>query len=642
MSELEIINSTLRQASRRRRLGRGLRSLWRGLLAGAVAAIVLLGAYKLLPLPDWVLLVASAAPVVGALAGAIIGALRPPTMQETARWVDGRQHLQERLSTALEVSQKADATSWSQLVLSDAASHAREIDPRRLLPLTLSRAARWSLILLILVAGLGFVPEYRSKNHLQKQNDTRNIQQTGKTLAQLTRRNLEARTPALEPTQKALETVAQAGDQLAKAQLTRSEALKELANVAEKLKDQLNDLNQDPALRRLQQASRAGGARDAANPAALQKEIDALQKQLGTPTGNPQALENIKRELEKLQQAAKAQAGNSGGSENQDQQMSAALSALSRQMQDMGFELPQLEAAIQALASSQTELFMRELDQAMNDLQKMSEMAKSLQQMQQQMEKMGKDLTEQLANGQPEAAQMTLNKMVQQLQSANLSQEQLKSIMEDVARAIDPAGNYGKVAEHLKQASSQMKGGNKPGASQELAQAAKELEKLMEQMGDAEALLAELQNLNQASMCIGNGMCWGPGKRPGFKPGGKPGSGVGTWADDDAAEWAGQLSERWDNSGIDWPEMDARGITDRGEGKVRDDLMASKVKGQFSPGGQMPSITLKGVSIKGQSTVQYEEAAATAQSEAQSALSQEKVPRAYQGAVRDYFDDLKK
>ena len=36
-----------------------------------------------------------------------------------------------------------------------------------------------------------------------------------------------------------------------------------------------------------------------------------------------------------------------------------------------------------------------------------------------------------------------------------------------------------------------------------------------------------------------------------------------------------------------------------------------------------------------------EESAAAAQSDAQSALSQEKVPRAYQGAVRDYFDDLK-
>ena len=56
----------------------------------------------------------------------------------------------------------------------------------------------------------------------------------------------------------------------------------------------------------------------------------------------------------------------------------------------------------------------------------------------------------------------------------------------------------------------------------------------------------------------------------------------------------------------------------------------------------MPSITLKGVSIKGQSKVAYEEAAVAAQADAQSALSQEKVPRAYQGAVRDYFDDMKK
>jgi len=63
------------------------------------------------------------------------------------------------------------------------------------------------------------------------------------------------------------------------------------------------------------------------------------------------------------------------------------------------------------------------------------------------------------------------------------------------------------------------------------------------------------------------------------------------------------------------------------------------VKGQLNPNGQMPSITLKGVSIKGQSKVQYEEAAAAAQTEAQSALNQDQVPRAYRGAVRDYFDD---
>jgi hypothetical protein len=62
----------------------------------------------------------------------------------------------------------------------------------------------------------------------------------------------------------------------------------------------------------------------------------------------------------------------------------------------------------------------------------------------------------------------------------------------------------------------------------------------------------------------------------------------------------------------------------------------------MSPGESMPSIPLKGVSIRGQSTVQFEEAAAAAQAEAQSALNQDRVPRAYQGVVKDYFNDLKK
>jgi hypothetical protein len=55
----------------------------------------------------------------------------------------------------------------------------------------------------------------------------------------------------------------------------------------------------------------------------------------------------------------------------------------------------------------------------------------------------------------------------------------------------------------------------------------------------------------------------------------------------------------------------------------------------------MPSITLKGVSIKGQSSVAYTEAATAAQSDARAALNQDQVPRAYQGTVKDYFDDLK-
>ena len=98
--------------------------------------------------------------------------------------------------------------------------------------------------------------------------------------------------------------------------------------------------------------------------------------------------------------------------------------------------------------------------------------------------------------------------------------------------------------------------------------------------------------------------------------------------------------DMWDNSGVVRPDMEGKGHTDRGDSRLSNALLPTKVKGQMGPGGQMPSITLKGVSIKGASSVEYEEAVATAQSEAQSALSQERVPRAYQGAVRGYFDDL--
>ena len=209
---------------------------------------------------------------------------------------------------------------------------------------------------------------------------------------------------------------------------------------------------------------------------------------------------------------------------------------------------------------------------------------------------------------------------------------------------MTPLSKYGKVGDFLKQAAQQMKAGQKPGAAQSLADASKELDRLMQQMGDAQSLMAEMDALNKAALAVSTRQGWGTCNNPGFNPhGGKPGSGVGTWAaEDEGWGYNGQQSERYDNSGVTRPDMAAKGVTDRGAAQAPDNLINSQVKGQFSPGGQMPSITLKGVSIKGTSKVSLEEAAVAAQQDAQSALSQEKVPRAYQGAVRDYFDDIKK
>src|ERR1035438_7755463 len=117
-----------------------------------------------------------------------------------------------------------------------------------------------------------------------------------------------------------------------------------------------------------------------------------------------------------VREAAKGMASKtSPGSEAERQKLSESMSALSKQMQEMGVQLPQLDDAIKALEANQTDLVLKDLEASLTDLEKVREMAKSLQQLQQQAEKLGKDLAEQLKNGQPELAQGTLKNKTAQI-----------------------------------------------------------------------------------------------------------------------------------------------------------------------------------------------------------------------------------
>ncbi|HEY9173780.1 MAG TPA: hypothetical protein VI136_15970 [Verrucomicrobiae bacterium] len=645
MSELQFIETVVRRTARRRRWQRAFCGLWHGVFVGSLVWLAALGVYKVVPIPAVTLIWAGVALGLCALGGLLWAAWRDPSPASTARWLDQRLGLKERLSTALELAGTASPPEWRQLLLHDAATHAKQLDERRLLPFTLPRISRWALLVLALGVGLGFVPEYRSKTHLQKQADAAVIRETGKNLAELTRRGLEERKPALAATEKSLERVKDLGEQLAQAKLTRSEALRDLASVSEKLKQETRELAKDPALRRLEQAARSPGSAHSPSAADLQQKMEALQQSLGDKAANPEALDKLKADLQKLQQtAAGLKAGDSAASEALKQQLERSLADLARQAAELGLSLPPLDEALKALEASQVDKFLKDLNLAQTDLEKLAQMAKALQQLQMQMAELGKDLAEQLEKGQAFAAQATLKRMMTALRQASLSPEQLRQIMREVEKAIEPGSEYGKVGEFLRDAMNQMQQGNQPGAGQSLAKAVGELQRLMEQLGDAQALLAALENLDKASMCIGSCQGWGLCKaQGGFNPFGKrPGRGVGTWGEE-GGDWqaSGDWTEPFDASGVQRPDLDPRGITDRDQ-TLSDALTPTKLKGQFSPGGPLPSITLKGVSIKGTSKVQYEEAVTAAQADAQSALSQEKVPRAYQGAVKDYFDDLKK
>jgi len=645
MSEIQLVTSALDRASRRLRLNRALRGLWIGLLVGAGLWLASMAVYKLAPIPAEALTVVAIISVAVPVLGFLLGGWRKPSIAATARWVDVQQNLKERMSTALEVADQKSDPLWRELVVHDAASHAKEIDPRSLVPLHLTRAAYWAVLLLAVAVGLGFVPEYRSATYKKNQADKDIIKDVGRGMAEVTRHEMAARPPAAEPVKEALGQVAALADAFQKAELTRAEALKDIASVQDKLKDQLKELGKDPAMKRLDQAMRASGPNQPSG-SELQKQMEVLQKQLGTDKADPEKTQALKDKLEKMQDAARAMASKpGGGSEAAQKELSEALSALSREAAELGLNLPDLDQAIAALAASDVDKFLKDLDASLSDMDKINDMAKQMQALGQQMEKLGKDLAEQLDKGQADLAQSTLEKMKQQLESGKITPEDLQKLLSEVSKAIDSASQYGECGKCLSKAADQMRAGDKSGAAQSLADAAKELEDLMQQFGDAQSLAAAMDALKDASMCVGSGQCWSlcRGNKPGFKPGGKPGRGVGTWADD---EQGGNLadvpmSDEWvDNSLVQRPDQDPRGLTERDAG-LSDGLVPTKVKGKFSPGDRMPSISLPGVSIKGTSRVQFEEAATAAQTAADSALSQDKVPRAYQTPVKDYFDDLK-
>ena len=624
MREKQVIDAKIAAAARRRKLQWGWQNMWLGLLIGVCLWLASLSVYKLAPVPQTTLLWAGVIGLALPLAGLLFGLAKRFAGSDTARWLDLEIGLKERLSTAVEMSDiSAKNSVWSALVISDAAKAAGKIEPGKLLPLRLPKVCHWTLLVLAACAGLGFVPEHRSQAHLDQQRDSAIIEDVGQNLTELTKLQVQLSPPQLEPTEDALESVQELGREFKRGKLVRDEALAKLSSLAERLRDQ---------------SSKLGHAR---TPNKMQRQLDELKKSLGD--AKEAKLEQFDALKSKMDDVKDAAAGLPDPSSPEGQQarleLAQSMADLARMAEQMGLEMPNIDEALQALESSDIDQFLKNMDFAGEDLQKMEDLAKAMQNLQMQMAEHGKTLGEQLENGQVPAAIESLQKMMGQLATAQLTPEQLEKMIQELQEALGPAEDYGECSKCLSDAKGKAKAGDKAGASLSLAEAAEELKKVLQR--DLENMMAALQNLERAQLAVGNCQSFGSCQKPGVGPSSKPGGGVTAWGDDSYHLTPVDLAQQWDNSGFSRPGMDARGNTDRGPGKVPDDMVSTRIKGKINPKGSMPSFTLRGMSIKGSSKVQFQEAVTAAQSDARNALNQDKVPRAYRDSVRDYFDDLK-
>jgi len=642
MSEKQVIDAKIAAAARRRKLQWGWQNMWLGLLIGVCLWLTSLSVYKLAPVPLTTLLWAGVIGLALPLAGLLFGLAKRFADSDTARWLDREIGLKERLSTAVEMSDiSAKNSAWSALVISDAAKAAGKIEPGKLLPLRLPKVCHWTLLVLAACVGLGFVPEHRSQAHLDQLRDSAIIEDVGQNLTALTKQQLLS-PPHFKPTKDALESVQELGREFKRGKLVRDEALAKLSSLAERLRDQSSKIGQARTLNKMQQAARTPPTAGRLTKAEMQR-LDELKKSLGD--AKEAKLEQFDALKSKMDDVKDAAAGLPDPSSPEGQQarleLAQSMADLARMAEQMGLEMPNIDEALQALESSDIDQFLKNMDFAGEDLQKMEDLVKAMQNLQMQMAEIGKTLGEQLENGQVPAAIESLQKMMGQLATAQLTPEQLEKMIQELQEALGPAEDYGECSKCLSDAKGKAKAGDKAGASLSLAEAAEELKKVLQQLGDLENMMAALQNLERAQLAVGNCQSFGSCQKPGVGPSSKPGGGVGTWGDDSYQLTPEDLAQQWDNSGFSRPGMDARGNTDRGTGKVPDDMVSTRIKGKINPKGSMPSFTLRGVSIKGSSRVPFQEAVTAAQSDARNALNQDKVPRAYRDSVRDYFDDLK-
>jgi len=645
MSEKQVIDAKIQAATRQRKLLLGWRCMWRGLLVGVCLWLVALVVFKVVPISHSVLLWAGFAGLALPVGGLIYGLAKRFAVGDTARWLDLKTGLKERLGTAVELADgKAARTDWSDLVLRDAALAARQIEPGKLIPLRVPRKGHWILLVLVACVGLGFVPEHRSQAYLDQQRDAVIIEDVGRNLDALTKLQVEMSPPHFESTEESLESVQELGRKLKRGKLVRDEALAKLSSLAEQLRDQSSKLGQAQTLKKLQQMATASSGAAQQSTTSMQRQLDELKQSLGDAQHTkPEQFDTLKSKMDAIKNAAAGlPSADSPEGKQARQQLAQTMADLARMADQMGLELPNINEALQALESSDIDQFLKNLSIAGEDLKKMADLAEAMRNMQMQMAEVGKTLGEQLEKGQVPAALESLQEMISKLDSALLAPEQLERMIQELQEALEPAESFGDCSSCLSSARNKAKAGDKAGASKSLAEAAEQLKKVLQQMDDMQNMMATLQNLERAQLAVGNCQTFGSSKsQVTGSSNNKPGGGVGTWGNDSYQLTPDDLAQRWDNSDFSRSNMDARGNTDRGDGNVPEDLVSTRIKGKLNPNGSMPSITLRGVSITGNSRVQFQEAVSAAQSDARNALNQDKVPRAYRGSVRNYFDDLK-
>lgn len=517
---------------------------------------------------------------------------------DAATSLDVAAGLRERVSSALTVDSKSE-DPFASAVVADAERAVAGLTPRRFIPLRWPSSLSLSAAMLVIALLSLLLPEFdllhrrEAAAQAQVQRDA-NKRATAALVRPVTAMQQVAEKtgdPSLAEDVKKLDALRDRKD--VEASVKRREAMKTLDRLQDALKKQAEDERFKQLNETKKRLRQIGPSSDPKSEVA--QLMDSLSK------GD---LGEAQNEIKKLQESLAKKAKNGELDEKKRTEMQKQLNELSKK-----------------------------LEQAAQDKQSQEELKKTGLS-----EAEAKRVLETLAKKDPQQLEKMAKELAQRLKDKGVSEQQMKDMLSKMQKSQKAGEQCKSMASKMGKAAGQLKEGNIEQAQQELGQASEslsEMEQMEQSLNDIESQMAKLDESredmekdssenNGCQQCKGTGFnpdgspcahCNGNGDGNGQGKGGK-GSGKGK------GNGSGSGNRNRDDS-VKTATVDMKAKTKEGRG-------GSIVGQQF----------VKGKQVKGQSNVEFSEAAPAAEINATDALNKDRIPRAYRESVKKFFDHI--
>ncbi|MEZ6085982.1 MAG: hypothetical protein R3E58_19000 [Phycisphaerae bacterium] len=570
-----------------RQVSRARSRLWMNLWLASTARVatwgaVVFGVFVLAArLSAWQmpwLLIAGAAIGAVLIVGTIWSVVRAPTEAQAAAALDEAAGFSERVSSSLYLGESTDP--FDQAVCVDAAAVASSVTVRKHLQLRWPNSATSAIAASVVALAMFLVPDGLFESE-QRQSRVDNAVQVERTKVEVEKRLEDIKKMAKG--NPAMSDLKEEIDKLEAMSQTKMAKPEDLRHEGIKKIDHLAD-----AVREKQQDEKY----DKVN------ETKRMLRALKEPTGEQTPVQKLTRELA---------AGDFKSAKQTMQKMQEQLATLKQEGDKEFTEKMQKQLADLA----------KQLDQ----IAKQEQLQKKLEQAgikKEDVERMLQKLTKE-----------DLEQMKKELEKNGLSQKQIDKLAQQIQKQQGAKQAINQMSQQMQKAAQAAASGQMDSANSEMQAAGEqlsEMESLEQEMSQLESTLSDLETAKN-DMNNSCKQCSGTGQKDGKPCSGCNGSGMGQGS---GGNGTGQGSQGQGQGGLARKEQTDVGFKIE-RGKV--ETTKGRIIGQFLVDGEQ---------VKGEASEDFVELIAAAERDAIDTVDNDRIPRQYQKAVREYFKRLPK